>query len=1259
MAPIAPRPVTPQPDAQPTGRPRFNSWSAPNSPARSVGGGSPGINRLPSQDSLDRSIHNDSGNGKSTAQVIKELKRANAALTDKTAKMEVSFMNQLADATRPFEEKQQKMEEGIKQMKKQLAQLEAYKVAADSKLKEKEGQLAKTKEESAFQRHTISDLKSQLHHLQTELDDAEQMNNEEEMEQLIAENKELVATLEEAKQQNSRIQELEQELEDLKQEKATSTPTDGVTRVEVEGLNYYKQWQQTRGELESQSQRLNATKLDLENLQLEQKNLKEEQSKRVQELETELQSKTERFSEREQDLQDQIASMDFDAVEELQSQIMERDEAIADLNEQLQEYAEKAAELAAALDQVQEASANQEQYRRDEAEDLRILHDAQEEAITKLRKDLDDTQRELELKDEELNETNKSLEKSSNEKKEEITRLKRELDDSQRAFHDAQMQRPPLPSTKTSEDDEDLIFELEDQLNLSREKVTRLQEEIADLIAENEELAALSTQHGGKEELRKQLDEAQIALAALEDEKEDLIQKHGEILSQVEKEKEAIEMDSRLKLAAKNDELYEAAERLAILDDLEAERDALQQRIKSLEPNLESREGPFDKEPSELSEENESLKAKLKDRDTTIAALVRSTMTVEDKVAGLENELHELTSARDEDRFNAEGEIEELKRTIESYQVEEKAREEDIIELEKQLQAANNDIKIWRQAVQSDGSSKSEYRYQIAILQKNVATSKLQLQDRDDEIEDLIAQSDAAETHIKELETRISALMKENENLRKTGDTELRRENHRLQSENDLFAGQVVEQDEEIKTLVRELQLRNQTIFDLERDLEAGGVDGRSRDEAAADEMEILALQDELAQIQSDLQIRNQMLMQYRQELDELRRQPSNEDDAMLRDELEELQEVNDEYRLELRNLRSDLWEAKQAAAAANDLKLELAQAKYALDEFKRVGQVAKNSGSENDSVVVELRKEVQSLQAKLDSTEGKDAGVIDDLKRQLEQAKAMTSEDMLSMAKKLEELTNENFGLGQQFETELEGKNQQIYTLEKTIHSQKQLVHNLRKQMDQFQEGMKQASDIRRGESEDLQQEFIQMQYKTKTQEREIMNLKMHMEENSREYKEQVRKLKGMLNQESTISRTMADLEQDDRMLEVRERLEKLKTQNTSLQEENIKLGGRLERASIEISSFASEREHVGKVEQENQSLRRQLKELERVLEQSKTSKKKLPPARALSPMRFRAPSPSRTAVDKENPSLKPKKLTRSGSFSGMFKKKKNLSSF
>jgi predicted nuclease with TOPRIM domain len=122
-------------------------------------------------------------------------------------------------------------------------------------------------------------------------------------------------------------------------------------------------------------------------------------------------------------------------------------------------------------------------------------------------------------------------------------------------------------------------------------------------------------------------------------------------------------------------------------------------------------------------------------------------------------------------------------------------------------------------------------------------------------------------------------------------------------------------------------------------------------------------------------------------------------------------------------------------------------------------------------------------------------------------------------------------------------------------------------------------------------------------------------------------------MEKESPLAKTVAELQNDDRMLEVRERLEQLKARNTTLQEENLKLGGRLERAVIEIQSFEVEKEHAEEMESENTTLRRQMKELETILSRLQRPKMKTPTPTA---------SPSRTAVDKENPAKSKDKSTK-----------------
>jgi len=161
-----------------------------------------------------------------------------------------------------------------------------------------------------------------------------------------------------------------------------------------------------------------------------------------------------------------------------------------------------------------------------------------------------------------------------------------------------------------------------------------------------------------------------------------------------------------------------------------------------------------------------------------------------------------------------------------------------------------------------------------------------------------------------------------------------------------------------------------------------------------------------------------------------------------------------------------------------------------------------------------------------------------------------------------------------------------------------------MRSEMDQLQSGMEHATKSRRDELEEMQKEVMQVEAKAMKQEREIVALKMQLEERKLEHKADVVKLKDALakamEQDSPLKKTISDLQYKDRMLEVRERLEQLKARNTALQEENLNLGGRLERAVIQISASEVEKQQAEEIEEENTKLRQQLKEYEHLLSSS-----------------------------------------------------------
>jgi hypothetical protein len=228
----------------------------------------------------------------------------------------------------------------------------------------------------------------------------------------------------------------------------------------------------------------------------------------------------------------------------------------------------------------------------------------------------------------------------------------------------------------------------------------------------------------------------------------------------------------------------------------------------------------------------------------------------------------------------------------------------------------------------------------------------------------------------------------------------------------------------------------------------------------------------------------------------------------------------------------------------------------------------------------------------------------IDEIRVSLSEVKGRSSEDIEDMSIQLRAMEEENHGLREHFELELQAKDQQIFALEHTLHAQEQIVDSMRAEMDQLQSGMEHATKSRRGEVEEMQQEVMNVEARAMKQEREIVALKMQVEESKLAHKAEALKLKEALvvamEQGSPLTKTLSDLHESDRMLEVRERLEQLKARNMALQEENLKLGGRLERAAIQINAFELEQQHAEEVEDENKKLRHQLREYEQLLTNS-----------------------------------------------------------
>ena len=234
-------------------------------------------------------------------KVIRELKHANATLTNRLADKDQSYMNQLDE------------------LMKELNLLRTYKQMAQATMKQQEKQIVTLKEQSAFQRHELSTLKQ------------EHIMMLEEQESMVLEQEE-----EEEERQASRVLD-------------SSSPSP-------------KKDDDDRNESTSSSER---------------------QPEQVWELSHQL-------HKIQTDLKQSQKSYD-----ELQEKHKSQKETIRQYQSNEKSMKGQMDELKAMIEKTQKLANLQEDYRKDEVDDLRILVDSQDEQILKLQNELDAAQKEL------------------------------------------------------------------------------------------------------------------------------------------------------------------------------------------------------------------------------------------------------------------------------------------------------------------------------------------------------------------------------------------------------------------------------------------------------------------------------------------------------------------------------------------------------------------------------------------------------------------------------------------------------------------------------------------------------------------------------------------------------------------------------------------------------------------------------------------------------------------------------------------------
>mmetsp|Transcript_14679 Transcript_14679/g.40590 ORF Transcript_14679/g.40590 Transcript_14679/m.40590 type:complete len:1544 (+) Transcript_14679:117-4748(+) len=981
--------------------------SAPNSPMRGVAnifnnsnsnnlndsfeasqtGGFPEILRLPSQDSVDISIHNNSdsahGPRKSSAQMIKELRQSNARLTARTAALEADFMNTLQKEQQQAAEREEKLQKICKEQQTQLKVAQAQVQKDKVKVQEQDEALRRFKEESAFTRHQISDLKSQLV---------------------------------EAQQQQSQLSPAAATAPDASSHHSNNSSSNAATAEVL-------QLKQTLQEMQEQhDDELNQLALQLK--QEKQKNLASGGGT----------SGNNRA--------------DNDETADLSSQIDE-------LRQKVLQYSTELTETQKELQQQQEQARQQDQWRQEEADDLRVLNDAQDEEIQDLRLQLQTAQAQARQDAEDLEASKQDIQELERQLKlqqppDEIMGQERrgvdgeeansnnvaEIMDLQRQLHVAQQDKTAsvqkvqqslnLIQQQWMEEKDDWVQErnaLEQDMAVLQQQLVQLQQQggnndndalVQSLQAEKKELEDQyqrlvadqeTAEHRLMTEWKQRLE---VAVA----EKEDQVKKE---LKEAESDKNTNDAETLQTLEKENGRLKQQIRNLTLKSprnigknnntsgDMPTSPNALQQsplspaRSVADQEQLQNLKIQLAEVTRDKQMELDELAEKLHDRDTTISALVKSSVSMEQQISSQQMQVDllqaKLTQAQSEISNHegmALGEGEEgvnvilasstttqadwnkLKSSLEAYKETETRLSNEVFRLKRQLHHAkleNNrlrqDLVRTRDAAGGinavDAASVSPDKSNGSSNTNDAVVHAQQLHERDEAIARMVKQSMRQDETIVDLKQQLGVLQtqlkasspsKSSKKSSSSSTLSAQDEIAQLRKETEMFAGQVIEQDEEIDSLNRQLTESSTQLADAERDAEnykRVAEASRKKAQLFEDKYNREAKNaNKITTLEGEVTVLKQSLKDAQDKLDAAEAAPAVAPVSAppptvdmgrvheLEAEVDELREANTEQLSELRLLRRKVHDSNSAGDELDKTRYDLSEARTASDRLAK-----------------------------------------------------------------------------------------------------------------------------------------------------------------------------------------------------------------------------------------------------------------------------------------------------------------------------------
>jgi len=480
---------------------------------------------------------------------------------------------------------------------------------------------------------------------------------------------------------------------------------------------------------------------------------------------------------------------------------------------------------------------------------------------------------------------------------------------------------------------------------------------------------------------------------------------------------------------------------------------------------------------------------------------------------------------------------------------------------------------------------------QACKMLKNENSDKLK--ERDSAISNLLLSVQANEGVISNLRVDIESFKK------KLNDSN--EENRRLQHESEIFAAQIIDQDEEFESLNERLKERTNEVADMKREIASSSTEMRQlkslqaqldelRDDKRLNTSRIHELEDELKdaelkkgmdtgievqrlklelektndknteteerltnQIESLRKLRNHAVETFEKQLKEKADQIATLEQELLEKNGDDDDEFDDIF------LEDDKPRGGGGGTSKKELKAKIATLEQEIETLRSSSDLPQLSELKTKLAQSEkLREELVSDRAQFNAAKDRE---MDRLHKQLSELREEHTARELELLGLIKKLEIESSDMREEFNIRMQEKHGKIVALEQTLAAQEQVVGTMSGEMDQLQNGMEKVSIQRRAEIEELQQELMDYTTKSSRLEREVVALSTKLEDKKLKYEAKVAKLKDKIDEldsetpEEKAARRERKSGSKDRERELEEKNEHLTWLNQSLKDEKEKL--------------------------------------------------------------------------------------------------------